>query len=596
MSSRWANLLLLACICFLCFFCRLGSVGLLDSNEAIYTQVAREMYLRKDFVTPTINAVPWFDKPPLALWLAAASFALLGVNEFAARLPVAAAASALVLLTYWFGSRWFGERAGFFAGAALALNPIFLGTARLMTMDIHQSLWFAVAVLCFFAGYQARTASGKRWYYGMWIACGLSFLAKSFPGILPLFVGLAFVLVDQRFRARAVARRIWEARPLAGIPIMLAVILPWHLLIARANGPLFAQEYFWHHNVQILNGKDFNHGAPVWYYFPALLLSFYPWSVFLGPALWRAAALALFSFQKPAASEHPDEGTRRARLLAAVWFVVVFVMFSGMVSKLVSYLLPLYPAAALLVGDWVDQQLTQGAGRGLRVCLGIVAVMACAAAGSLLWALHHYAGTDVARKLYDAVPHPVVSVVAAGLAILAVGTVGAAALAALGRRYAGALALVGVCAAFVLLSVTRGLAAIQTTMTGPLQRTARLAGSMLTTGTEAAISIPGPGHPSLLFYLPGKIYLGRRLPFHSPGRVPFLADAEQTALFLRQHPSAVVITDRSRAEKVREEFPPAVEIAGFGKYVLVAKLGEQTGAERAAAGHRAMSSEAAQEP
>ncbi|MGC8669430.1 MAG: glycosyltransferase family 39 protein [Chthonomonadales bacterium] len=572
MTVRWANLLLLCAICFLCFFCRLGSVGLLDSNEAIYTQVAREMYLRKDFVTPTINAVPWFDKPPLALWLAAASFAVFGVNELAARLPVAIAASALVLLTYGFGARFFGERAGFLAGAALALNPIFLGTARLMTMDIHQSLWFAVALLCFFAGYRAKTPGGKRWYYGLWASCGLSFLAKSFPGILPLFVALAFVVLDQRFRMDAIARRVWEARPLLGIPILLAVVLPWHVLISRANGPLFAQEYFWHHNVQILNGKDFNHGAPVWYYIPALLLSLYPWSVFLAPALWRTIVLLRRHPGPLTNGEYQDGDLRRARLLVLTWFVVIFVMFSGMVSKLVSYLLPLYPAAALLIGDWLDQELRQGAGRWLRVCLGIIAGMAVTAASAVLWALHRYAGTDTARRLYEAVPQPVVTAVAAGLVLLAAGTVAAALLGAIGRRYAGTMALVAACSAFVLLCVTKGITAIQATMTGPLERTALIVGSMLKPGTAAAISIPGPGHPSLLFYLPGWIYLGSRLPFHSAGRVPFLADAEETIAYLRAHSRALVITDRSRAAEVRRGFPSAIQITGSGRYVVLATL------------------------
>ena len=574
MASRWANLLLLIGICYLCFFCRLGAVGLLDSNEAIYTQVAREMYLRKDYITPTINAVPWFDKPPLALWLAALSFATFGVSEFAARLPVAIAACALVLLTYGFGARYFGERAGFFAGAALALNPIFLGTSRLMTMDIHQSLWFAVALLCFFAGSTATTPRGKWWYYGMWASCGLSFLAKSFPGILPLFVALAFVVVKERFRAGAIARRIWEARPLFGIPLLLAVVLPWHVLIARANGPIFAQEYFWHHNVQILNGKDFNHGAPIWYYVPALLLSLYPWSIFLIPAVWSAARETLAkgawaSSDDLASPSRADALRHQARLLVLAWFLVVFVMFSGMVSKLVSYLLPLYPAAALLVGDWLDREIRQGAGRCLRVCMSLIAAMAVAAAGTVLWALHRYSGTDLARKLYEAVPQPVVSMVTAGLVVLALGASVAALLSLGGRRLAGVLVLVVVCGTFVSLAVTRGLTAIQSTMTGPLQGTARLAGSLLTPGTQLALSIPGPGHPSILFYLPGWIYLGPRLPFHSAGRIPFLADAPQTVAFLRDHSRAIVMTDQVRAQEVLREMPSLVRVSGCGRYVLL---------------------------
>ncbi len=150
MNPRFRDLVILSGICFLCFFWRLGSVGLFDFNEGFYTQVAREMYLRGDFISPRVNGIYFFDKPPLAIWLSALSFHLFGVNEFAARLPVALAAAAIVFLTYGFGARYFDRRAGLFAGAMVALNPLFYGTARQMTMDIHQTLWFAVAMFSFF--------------------------------------------------------------------------------------------------------------------------------------------------------------------------------------------------------------------------------------------------------------------------------------------------------------------------------------------------------------------------------------------------------------------------------------------------------------
>src|SRR5438552_1046497 len=120
------DLLFLTGICFLCFFWRLGSVGLFDFNEGLYVQAAREMNLRGDWTAGSVNGTLFFDKPPLALWLDVISFRLFGVNELAARLPVAISATALVFLTYAFGARWLGRRAGLLGAAMLALSPLYL--------------------------------------------------------------------------------------------------------------------------------------------------------------------------------------------------------------------------------------------------------------------------------------------------------------------------------------------------------------------------------------------------------------------------------------------------------------------------------------
>src|SRR5437879_6725445 len=100
LTPRTRDILVLSVICFFCFFWRLGSAGLFDFNEGYYTAVARDMYLRADYITPRLNGDFFFDKPPLALWLVAISFRFFGINEFAARFPVAVSASLLVFIVY----------------------------------------------------------------------------------------------------------------------------------------------------------------------------------------------------------------------------------------------------------------------------------------------------------------------------------------------------------------------------------------------------------------------------------------------------------------------------------------------------------------
>src|SRR5262249_49741867 len=155
----------------------------------------------------------FFDKPPLALWEAAVSFRIFGVSEFSARLPVAISATLLVLLTWWFGARMLSPRAGLLAGAILALSPIFIGTARQVTMDIHQSLWIAAAMVAFYLAYTGGGRQSRNWYLAFWAACGLAFMAKSVPGLLPILCALVYVCIDCRFRIREVLRKIWSSRP-----------------------------------------------------------------------------------------------------------------------------------------------------------------------------------------------------------------------------------------------------------------------------------------------------------------------------------------------------------------------------------------------
>jgi 4-amino-4-deoxy-L-arabinose transferase-like glycosyltransferase len=565
-SQRRLDLLLLLGLCFLCFFWRLGSAGLFDFNEGLYTEIAREMYLRGDYLAPRSNGLYWFDKPPLALWEAALSFRLFGVNEFAARFPVAVAATLLVLLTWWFGARYFGRRAGLLAGAMLALNPLFLGTARQMTMDIHQSLWFAVAMVCFFLGYttdretagqgavQSKIQNRKSniWYYGFWAGCGLAFMAKGAPGLMPIFVALVFVIVHERFRLRPILARIWEANLLPGIALMLAVILPWHYLMYRAAGPVFLQEYFWHHHVQILNGKDFNHAQPFWYYVPALLAGFFPWSIFLPWALKTEGAAAT------------------ARRFVLIWAVVLFLLFSLVVSKVVSYLLPMYAAAALLVGDWMARALAARQEKGLRRGSAAVALLAMAGLVFAVVKLRQIAGSRLATDLHQAVPPAVIAYALHGLILVAAGSALAAVLIWRRRTQQGVLALVGTLAAFTVLSVSEGLAAMQTTMNAPLQSLAREAGARLAGGAPLAIHIAGPVRPSVFFYLPASVFLSKPLPGpKGSGLILDSGDRGPIEEFLACHRPAYVLTDRKRADVLLAADPGLVIADQHDRWVLL---------------------------
>jgi 4-amino-4-deoxy-L-arabinose transferase-like glycosyltransferase len=585
-SPRNKDLLILCGICFLCFFWRLGSVGLFDFNEGFYTQVAREMYLRGDYVTPRVNGILFFDKPPLAIWLSALSFHLFGVTELAARLPVALAATGLVFLTYLFGARYLGRSAGLLAGAILALNPLVYGTARQMTMDIHQSLWFVVAMFSFCAawvrgrtsraGFTAETQSnaengsgttesGSRitlhaspaahrasrvtalLYHTFWAACGLGVLAKSVPGLFPLAVAFVFVAITERFRPRAILARIWEARILTGLPLMFAIAVPWFYLAWRANGRVFYEEFWLLHHVQLARGGDFNHAAPIWYYVPALLAGLFPWSLFLP---WAARAATW----RPAdpTTQRPRDPTPGTRLFLLAWAVVIFVIFSLMKSKLVSYLLPMYPAAALLIGDWMARAW-EGRhaleNRGLRWGTTIVSTVALVALGVGIAVAHYIITSPAAARQRQDVPPAVLEFGVHALVVVAIGMTIAAVLAWSRRPKAGVWAMVGGLCAFVILADVEGLNAMEARMNAPLQSLAREAGRKLTVGDSLAIHIGQPRRPSVFFYLPDAAFMGKPLP--APGQDGIILERGEAApieAFLNRTGPAWILTDRQRAD------------------------------------------------
>jgi len=371
------------------------------------------------------------------------------------------ATAALVALTYLLGLRWFGRRAGFYAACALALSPLVLGTARQMTMDLHQSLWFAVAMACFYFGYMSEGPRGKRWYHGMWAACGLGYLSKSVPGLFPLFLAFVFVCVEARGRPREIGRRIAEARVPVGLLLMLAITVPWHVLAYRSAGFVFYQEYFLHHHVDLLTGKDFSHGRPASYYLPSLLWGMFPWSLFLPMALvraWRGTAAQPGDGpgDAPAAGPEADQ----ARRFVLVWAAGLVLMFTAMSSKLHSYLLPMYPAAALLVGDWLAGAVSAKRWRALALASGLAALAVTAASVVATVAIGRLAGTPREAELHETISDLALHRAMASAYLLAAGLMLGAVLIAAARRRAGVVTMIGTLTVFTGLLVAWMLPAL----------------------------------------------------------------------------------------------------------------------------------------
>ncbi|KYC43262.1 glycosyltransferase [Scytonema hofmannii PCC 7110] len=346
------------------FVWHLGSIGLIDETEPLFAEASRQMFVTGDWITPFFNAETRFDKPALIYWFQAIAFSILGVNEWAVRLPSALAAIGLMGLGSY-TIQWYFARedelehkyrpalrwitAGF-GTAVMALNPEMIVWGRTGVSDMLLTGCMASALLCFFLGYAHPSKSNvqARWYIAFYVLIAGAILTKGPIGIvLPgLIVGIFLLYLGN------ITQVLREMRPLTGLLIVICLSLPWYILVIWRNGWDYINSFFGYHNVERFTNVVNRHSAPWYFYFVVVLLGFAPYSVYLPLAMGRLK----FWQRKYWRSQ---ERSRQLGLFAFCWFVGIFGFFTIAVTKLPSYVLPLMPAAAILIallwGDLLDK-------------------------------------------------------------------------------------------------------------------------------------------------------------------------------------------------------------------------------------------------
>jgi 4-amino-4-deoxy-L-arabinose transferase-like glycosyltransferase len=337
LDNRAGHWLLLAAAWSVLCLPRLGSPSLWDIDEGNNAEAARAMAESGDWVVPHFNNQVRYDKPVLLYWLQAAAYAAFGVNEFAARLPSALAALLAVLVTYELGRGMFGKGAGLLAGLALGSSISFAASAHFANPDALLDLFTALSLACWWADY-AR--GGWWWYVAAGAASGLGVLAKGPVGlVLPMGVATLFTLWRRDWR------RLFDLRlPWATLAFLLAAA-PWYVWVGVETKGQWLYQFWTKHNLERATQVLENHRGPFFYYVLVLLAGFAPWSVFLGPTAW----LAWRNVRQEEANRHQP-----AFQFLSCWVMVPLVFFSAASTKLPNYILPLFPAVAILTGSHLD--------------------------------------------------------------------------------------------------------------------------------------------------------------------------------------------------------------------------------------------------
>ncbi len=341
---------------------------LIDQDEGRNAEVGREMAASNDYVLPTLEGLPYLDKPVLYFAAEAAVMEILGPTELAARLPALLSTFATALLVAWFAGRIFGPGRGGLAALMFLSAPLAVAFSRIVIFDSMLTFFVTAAVMCLYLALPAdrgapEPARPRAWATTGWVAMGLGVLTKG-----PVALALPLLAVLPVAVRRRSARRLFTPVALLAFAV---VVTPWVLAVSLRR-PDFLHYAFLTETVERMATDKLHRSAPFWIYPPLLLIGAFPWSL---------APLAL-------AVRRWRETWSPAWTLALVWIVAPLVLFTLSNSKRSQYVLPLVIPLALLSADlWVRSPSARrwlGRVAGIAYLVIGVALVAAVLSGALL--------------------------------------------------------------------------------------------------------------------------------------------------------------------------------------------------------------------
>ncbi|MGZ3559720.1 MAG: ArnT family glycosyltransferase [Thermodesulfobacteriota bacterium] len=342
-KRSWVPIAVLLGFCIIFYFPFMGRWDLKGPDEVRYTQIAREITEGGDWISLHLNGRPYWEKPPLFFWMIAfSSYLWEGFSSFSARFPSAFFGTLTVLLTFFMGKGLYGSWTGLFSALILATS---LGFARFSTrayLDIPLTFFTTASLFCFLQWYRriregSETRKGMEGLFlsGFYVSMALATLAKGPIGFLaPLMVSLVWLLIQKEFKL------VKKMGLVQGMVLLVAIVLSWYLPAVLKQGEAYLRATLSHPTGYYLGGAE--HVKPFYFYLGTFAADFLPWFFFL------PGAMIYGKWNKPS-------GDRKEFSFLLTWFFLTFLFFSLSATKRGQYLLPLFPAASLIVGKlWGD--------------------------------------------------------------------------------------------------------------------------------------------------------------------------------------------------------------------------------------------------
>jgi 4-amino-4-deoxy-L-arabinose transferase-like glycosyltransferase len=334
-SRRGLLILLLALV--LIWFGNLEYRKLIRPDEGRYAEIPREMLVSGDWTTPRLNGLKYFEKPPLQYWATAVAYEAFGQHQWTSRIWTALTGFAGILLTWFVGLRLFGREAALYAAMLLGSSMLYAMMAHINTLDMGVTFFISLGLFSLLlAQKEVQAVSRRNWMLLAWAALAFAVLSKGLMGIV--LPGTALFLYSVLNRDVTIWKRMhW----LSGLLLFALIAVPWFVLVIKAN-PEFFQRFFIYEHFTRFTTKALGRYQPWYYFVPILLLGMLPWTLLMFDTVartWRSSAQQAKTFS-------PER-------FLLVWAVFVYLFFSVSDSKLPSYLLPMFPSLALLMGKQI---------------------------------------------------------------------------------------------------------------------------------------------------------------------------------------------------------------------------------------------------
>lgn len=335
-NFRWPFWLLLGLFA-LVWFGTLDYRHLVKPDEGRYAEISREMAINGDWVTPRLNGIKYFEKPPFQYWMTAIAYQAFGVNEWTARLWTALSGFLGILVVWFAGARLFGRSAGTLSALFLATNLYYVALGHINTLDMGLTFFLTLSAVGFLLAQRESpgTPPERYWMLIAWGAAAGAVLSKGLIGIvIPSASLVIYSLLNRDFTPW---RRLYV---LPGLLIFLCLAAPWFIAVTMRN-PEFPHFFFIHEHFQRFTSTIHRRAEPPWYFLPILLIGLVPWIPLALTGIVSACRAPL----------RTGEFSSQRFLLVWCAFVLLFFSISG--SKLPAYLLPLFPVLALLLGPFL---------------------------------------------------------------------------------------------------------------------------------------------------------------------------------------------------------------------------------------------------
>jgi 4-amino-4-deoxy-L-arabinose transferase-like glycosyltransferase len=323
---------LLIAVAFI-WFANLEYRKLIKPDEGRYAEIPREMVVSGDWTTPRLNGLKYFEKPPLQYWATATAYTVFGEHHWTSRLWTGLTGFAGILLVWFAGLRLFGREVANYAAILLGSSMLYVLMGHINTLDMGVTFFLTLGIVGLLLGQaEADTKQQRNWMLLAWAGLALAVLSKGLMGlVLPGAALFIYMVVQRDF---SVFRRMhW----LPGLAVFLLITAPWFCLVMKAN-PEFFQRFFIYEHYTRFTTKELGRYQPWYYFIPILLLGMLPWTLLMFDTLLKTSY------------DNKLPGIFNPARFLLIWAIFIYLFFTVSGSKLPSYLLPMFPALALLMG------------------------------------------------------------------------------------------------------------------------------------------------------------------------------------------------------------------------------------------------------